>query len=125
MFSTLKEHKLTKVETIFAQTFENWGITLPVDAVSTKEPGQIHKAGWSIRYVFSEDYMDYYATHRMTNDRHVRIHVDGSSESLESPRDFVVYPKDADEGARTKADEEFYAYNQAVYAKLRAKGFVE
>lgn len=90
-----------------------------------KQPGKIRKAGWNIRYVFGEDHMDYYATHRMTNDRHVRIHADGRSESLESPRDFVVYPKDADEETRTKADEEFYAYNQAVYAMLRKKGLIE
>ena len=116
---------MTNMETVFAQTFGNWDIKLPPDAVVQKQSGTIRKAGWNIRYAFAEDYLDYYATHRMTNDRHVRIHADGSSESLESPRDFVVYPKDEAEEARTKAEEEFYEYNQAVYAKLREKGFVE
>ena len=116
---------MTNIETTFARTFENWDIKLPPDAFAMKQPGTIHKAGWTIRYVFDEDYLDYYATHRMTNDRHVRIHADGHSAVLESPQDFIVYPKDADEEARLKAKEDYHAYNQAVYAKLREKGLIE
>ena len=116
---------MTDIETTFAQTFKTWDINLPPDAVEQKRPGSIRKMGWTIRYVFDEDYLDYYATHRMTNDRHVRIYVDGRSEAPESPQDFVVYPKDADEEARAKADEEFYAHNRAVYEELRRKGLRE
>ena len=45
------------------------------------------QAGWAISYVFGEDYLDYYAEHRMTNPRHVRIHAEGLCESLEAPQD--------------------------------------
>lgn len=116
---------MTNIEEIFAEYFAHWGIKLPPDAIAMKQPGTIHKAGWTIRYVFYEDCLDYYATHRMTNERHVRIHADGHSESLDSRREFVVYPKDADEEARLKAKEDYQAHNQAVYAKLREKGLIE
>ena len=113
------------IETTFAENFARWDIKLPPDAVPMKQPGTIQKAGWNIRYVFNEDYLDYYATHRMTNDRHVRIHSDGCTEYLETAHDFIVYPKDADEEARPKAEEEYYAHNRAVCEELRKKGFRE
>ena len=116
---------MTNIEKTFTQTFKNWNIELPPDAVSEKQAGTIRKAGWSIRYVFVEDCLDYYAAHRMTNDRHVRIHPDGRSENLEAPQDMYSYPGDADEETKEKAKGEFYAYNRAVYAKLREKGLMD
>ena len=35
-------------------------------------------------------------THRMTNDRHLRIHADGTSESLEALQEMYGYPGGAD-----------------------------
>ena len=35
-------------------------------------------------------------THRMTNDRHLRIHADGTSESLEALQEMYGYPEGAD-----------------------------
>lgn len=34
--------------------------------------------------------LEFYATHRRTNDRHVRITADGQGEYLEALRDFVI-----------------------------------
>ena len=116
---------MTNIEMTFAKTFETWDIKLPPDAVEQKRPGSIRKAGWNIRYVFGENSLDYYATHRMTNDRHVRIHSDGRSEYLEAPQDFFVLPKDGDEEAIAKAKEEYYARNRAVYRKLKEKGLTD
>ena len=113
---------MNNIDTTFAKIFNSWNIHLPPDAIKLKLPGKITKAGWSIRYVFGEDYLDYYAVHRMTNPRHVRIHSSGQYESLESPREMFVIPSDADESTCQQAVEDFHAYNQRVHSELKAKG---
>lgn len=118
---------MEKIKEQFAQYFSNWNIRLPDDDVQARRSGTIGQAGWSIRYLFGREgdieYLDFYASHRMTNDRHVRIHADGQEEDLETPQDFMVYPKDADETQRARIQEEYYAHNRAVYERLREKGF--
>lgn len=72
----------------FAGYFANWSIRLPEGAVQLEEPGVIQQDGWTIRYVFDNDaegsYLEFYATHRMTNDRRVRIYSSGETKDLEA-----------------------------------------
>ena len=116
---------MNNIEDAFADIFATWDIRLPPDAVTLRQPGKISQRGWAIRYVFGEDHLDYYADHRMTNPRHVRIHSDGRIEHLEAPREMYSIAGDADERTRLQAKENFYAYNRRVYAKLRAKGLAD
>ena len=54
-----------------------WKIELPPGAEDTGDRGTIFKAGWTINYLFGHDgekYIEFYATHRMTNDRRHRIY---------------------------------------------------
>ena len=85
------------IETAFAKTFSNWNIRLPSDAVEQKRPGKIEQSGWFITYVFNEDHMDFYAVHRMTNPRHIRIYSDGRCEGLAAPSEGYCYPGDTDQ----------------------------
>jgi hypothetical protein len=59
---------------------------LPPDHIEERRQGKLVAAGWAIWYLFGEDelgeYLDYYASHRMTNDRHIRIREDGTEECL-------------------------------------------
>ena len=116
---------MNEIEAAFARYFDNWDIQLPQDAAIERQPGKIVAKGWSIRYVFGEDYLDYFAEHRMTNPRHVRIHSDGRIEHLEAPMEFYAVPGDADEEARLKAREAYYEANRRIYSNLRAKGLVD
>ena len=116
---------MNAIERTFARTFDNWGMSLPPDATALRRPGKIVQAGWIIRYVFGEDHLDYYAVHRMTNPRHVRIHSDGRRESLEAPSEMYATPRGADERAQQKAREDFYEYNRRVHAELRAKELMD
>ena len=67
----------------FNRNFAHWEIELPIDALSPGLVWLIVQRGWTIWtrfYVGAEDgreYLDYYATHRMTNDRHVRLYAGG------------------------------------------------
>ena len=59
----------------------------------------------------------------MASDRHVHSHTDGRNEALETPREFTVFPKDADEKARCQATIDFRDHNKRVYELLKKKGF--
>ena len=119
---------MKEIAKAFARDFTHWDIRLPAEAIASRQQGKLFKAGWIIECLFGyegkAEYLDYYAVHRMTDDRHVRIHSNGHCESLEAPRDLFGYPEGADEDAERQAEEEFYAYNRAVYEKLREKGFL-
>ena len=116
---------LDQIESAFNRAFDHWDICLPPEAIASRQAGRIVKSGWTVWYAFGADdggeYLDYYASHRMTNDRHVRLHADGRVEGLEAVIDMHVVPEDPEEAAQAQAD--FYARNRAVRRLLDAKGF--
>ncbi len=71
---------------MFAERFANWDITLPAENIRQRTTGHIEKKGWLIQYCFGHDengeYLDYYASHRMTDDEHIRLCADGSQIEL-------------------------------------------
>ena len=79
----------------------------------------------AIWYLFGSDengeYLDYYASHRMTEDSYVRIYVDGHEEYLPEIVGMRLASEDPEEDARLEA--EYYAENQRVARMLEAKGF--
>ena len=113
------------IERFFNDYFANWEICLPASELTVGDRGQIVKRGWTIWILYDSDekgeYLDFYASHRMTNDRHVRIRSDGSHESLETISEFYVTPKDPAEAEAAKR--EFYERNRGVDKMLREKGF--
>lgn len=116
---------LDRIESAFNRAFANWDICLPPEAIASRQAGRIVESGWTIWYTFGSDegdeYLDYYASHRMTNDRHVRLYADGRVEGLEAVIDMHVVPEDPKEAAQAQAD--FYARNRAVRRMLDEKGF--
>ena len=111
-----------KIEEKFADIFRNWNIQLPANATVDKKRGKIRQNDWSISYIYGNDYMDYYAEHRMTNPRHVRIYVDGKVEDLPAPLEMYSY---SDESDKERAKQEFVRHNRAIYAELERKGLVD
>lgn len=109
----------------FSREFSDWAIHLPQEDVAQRRRGRINHEGWAIWYLFGVDdrgeYLDYYAAHRMTNDRHVRIYADGEQEHLPTIQSFRRCSDDPAEDQRLEA--EFIAENQRVAALLEAKGF--
>jgi hypothetical protein len=115
---------MTKMEEHFNAAFAHWDIRLPAEDVAARRRGKIVEAGWAIWYLFGSDehgdYLDYYASHRMTNDRHVRIHADGRVESLPALSDMMISGPGDD---KAKVEAEFYASNNRVAKMLEDKGF--
>ena len=119
-----------KLRQWFNRVFANWEIELPVDAMSPGVVWQIVQRGWTIWTRFDigaddgREHLDYYAIHRMTNDRHVRLYVDGDEEGLPAMAEGYVIPQGATETEREEARRKYLAHNQAVEKLLDEKGFV-
>ena len=113
------------IKLCFAKDFEHWGLYLPEDDVVRRRRGKICEAGWAVWYLFGkgndEEYLDYYAGHRMTNDSHVRIFEDGRCEGLPAIPDFRVGSSDPKEDARLEA--EWRTECLRVAKELEEKGF--
>jgi hypothetical protein len=114
-----------EIEDRFNTHFAAWGIRLPADNVANRRRGKIVQAGWAIWYLFGSDekgeYLDYYASHRMTNDRHVRILANGEEYGLPTIQELRLCSEDPVEDKRL--DAEYYAENQRVAKLLQEKGF--
>ena len=109
----------------FDEKFGHWDIRLPADDVAGRVRGKIVSGGWAIWYCFGKDergeYLVYYAAHRMTNDRHVRIYEDGTTEGLPELISMRLCSKDPEEDARL--EEEHRRENHEVEEMLEKKGF--
>ncbi len=114
----------------FNRTFAPWGIELPLDALSPGVVRLIAQRGWSIWTRLDIDpedgreHLDYYAMHRMTDDRHVRLSADGEEENLPSIAEGYVTPEGATVAEQEEARNRYFAHNQAVKKLLEEKGFV-
>lgn len=57
--------------------------------------GAFDQGSWTVEYLLGQadgrEYLDFYATNRFTNDRHVRIFDDGFLQFMESPVDFFGF----------------------------------
>jgi hypothetical protein len=117
-----------KIAQIFDAYFGQWGIQLPVGRLTADHTGRISAAGWTIHYRFGadaqSDYLDFYAAHRMTHDRHVRIRATGETEILPALLDAIIYPADATDEQRHQTEQEYRCHNIAVTNELRRKGFL-
>ena len=111
----------------FAAYFASWSIELPHAALSEPGAGRLAEAGWLIRYLFGREgereYLEFFAEHRLTNARHVRIWEDGRTEDLDSPMEGFVYD-DAIPGDRERARAEYVEHNRRVYEELEKKGLI-
>jgi hypothetical protein len=115
------------IKAAFAEYFERWNIRLPAELDAHSAPGQISQQGWRIQYLTGEDekgcYLDFYASHRMTSDRHVRIYESGRVQHLPAYQEHVIYAAGASEAEKRQAEREFQEYNRQVKKILEEKGF--
>ena len=116
---------MRRIESRFNESFRLWGIRLGREAIAARQRGKIVEAGWTIRFLFGADasgeYLDYYSSHRMTNDSHLRLYDDGRVVGLEALHEMRPTSDDPAEEARLKA--EFRDHNERVARLLKEKGF--
>ena len=118
-----------KLRQRFNRDFARWELELPFDAMSPGVVRLVVQRGWTIWTRFDIDpedgreHLDYYAMHRMTNDRHVRLYADGEEESLPAMGWAYGYSEGASETEKEVARAKYHAHNQAVEKLLQEKGF--
>jgi hypothetical protein len=115
-----------RIAETFNRAFGRLDIRLEPDDVQVGSLRRIQAHGWLITYrVIADDAgspsLEYYATHRMTGDRHVRIWADGHAEELDAI--YEAYGYKADEpGSKEAAEEEYLRHNKEVAEYLRQVG---
>lgn len=118
------------IQAEFASDFAWWGIVLPARDVQTRRRGSMGRdedwedyGGWDIDYLFGADEtgesLDYYASHRMTDQSHVRIYGDGRREELPTQNPWCPSSDDPEEAKRLEQD--YYAENRKISAMLERK----
>ena len=115
-----------RIAEAFNRRFAAFGISIQPEDVALGARRAIGERGWGIRLRVDPDdagfpSLEYYATHRMTSDEHVRIWADGHVESLDAIYEAYVFdPKvpGSEEAARTR----YLRHNREVADRLRERG---
>lgn len=109
---------MKRIKEIFDSEYQHWAITFPEEDLEERLEGEIMKAGWIILYRFGSDdegeYLWVFAAHRMTNDRHYRIHESGKVTSLPAIIDFVVTRNGATPAEHRAERRRVHKHNRAV-----------
>lgn len=121
-----KQESQLRIADAFNGYFEAFGIRIGVEDVVVGTQRTLRQDGWAITYGVNEDAdgrlsLEFYATHRMTNDRHVVISSDGQLEHQDSIREMLIFDPKVP-GSQEAAVEEFHAHNRAVEQRLRDRG---
>ena len=90
---------MSEMERIFNKSFERFQIYLPSDD------------------------LDYYSSHRMVGDDHIRIYADGTTESLPALCSFYTMPAGCTPEQEKRIREEYAAKNRQIAEELEEKGF--
>ena len=106
--------------------FGNFDIRIEAGDVVVGSRQEIRRRGWWIAFrVLPDDAgfpsLEFYATHRMTNDRHGRIWADGHIDELDAIRELYGYDPKVP-GSEDAAKREYLRHNQTVAEDLRAAG---
>jgi len=119
--------KMKLIKKYFEEYFSHWKIELPAKTFTERLNGYIHDcSGWLIQYCFGREngleYMDFYAYHNMTNDRHIRIYENGEAKDLPAYWSGYGY-NSKDPHSEERAKKDMKEHNREVTEVLTAKGF--
>ncbi len=110
---------LKKIKPVFDKKYAAWGIVLPEASLKDQARGSISYNGWTINYQFGMEggqrYLEYFASHRMTNDTLNRICADGREEVLGYCQEFYL-------AGNPKAEQDSIAHNHEFYETVKSKG---
>jgi hypothetical protein len=115
-----------RIADAFNGYFANFGIRIETGDVRIGVLREIRGSGWLIRYrVVADDAgapgLEFYATHRMTDDTHVRIWADGHTEELEAIREAYAFDASVP-GSKEAAEEEYLRANRRIADHLTEIG---
>lgn len=110
---------LRLIKHVFDRRFAAWSIELPPGITRDQRPTSIHKNGWTINYRLvteaGAEVLEFFVSHRMTNDTLNRIYSDGREELLGYCRQF--YP-----AGDPTAKRDYLDHNKAFYEDVKRRG---
>jgi hypothetical protein len=115
-----------RIAEAFNWYFGQFGIRIRPEDVVTGARRSIGDKGWRIDYRVDPDdaglpSLEYYAGHRMTNDRHVLIWADGYRQRLDAMEGFIVWNPNVP-GSREAAEQAARERDGAIRRYLRDRG---
>ena len=100
------------IQQIFDKKFAHWEIVLPADSLVEKPRGSLNGRGWTINYQLGSKagilYLEYFTSHRMSNDALNRIYADGREELVGYCQEFYRANDEQARQARRRHNREFY-----------------
>lgn len=113
----------------FNEYFQDWQVTLPEAEMEIPEgPVRISHSGWWITMIFGGDdvlpWLEIYAQHRMTNDRHIRFHIDRELEILPALDEPVFIPEGVTAEEEKGIHEAAKKRHRELFAELDKTGLV-
>lgn len=117
---SLYGHAQRRIAEAFNAYFDRFDIRILPEHVVVGIRRTIRADGWAITYRVDSDpagmpTLEFYATHRMTNDRHVAIAADGSLDHLDAIKEFLII-------SGPDSVQEFHAHNDSIEERLRSRG---
>jgi hypothetical protein len=110
---------LQVIKHTFDRRFAAWGIELPPGLTLDQPPASIFKNGWIINYrLVTEaggEVLEFFASHRMTNDTLNRIYSDGREELVGSCQQFYL-------AGDPNAERNYLDHNRAFYETVKRRG---
>lgn len=109
-----------RIAEAFNAYFDRFDIRILPEHVVVGIRRTIRADGWAITYRVDPDpagmpTLEFYATHRMTNDRHVAIAADGSLDYLDAIKEYLIL-------SGPDSVQEFHAHNDTIEQRLRSRG---
>lgn len=107
------------IKHLFERKYARWELVLPDEAPPNGQRGSLRKNGWTINYHFGEAqgiaFLEYFASHRLTNDTLIRLYADGRQE-------LVGYVQEFFESGSPQAERDYQAHNRAFYEDVQRRG---
>ena len=115
-----------RIAGVFNDYFGNWNIGISPGHVRIGSRDSFVARGWNINYLVDVDadgelFLEFYATHRMTDDRHVRISSSGEADHLDAMTSMVFFDPNV-AGDRERASRKNIEHNKKIAAELEVKG---
>lgn len=109
-----------RIAETFNAYFDAFAIRIVAEDVVVGARRTLRHDGWAITYRVDPDLagmptIEFYATHRMTNDRHVVIAADGSLDHQDAIKELLII-------SGPDSVEKFHAHNNAIEDRLRSRG---
>ena len=115
-----------RIADAFDRHFANFDIRIEPGDVRVGSRREILAHGWRIAFRVDPDdtglpRLEYYATHRMTSDTHVRIWADGHEDELDAIYESYMFDSKVP-GSEATAREKYLTHNRMVADELREAG---